>query len=69
MQSAPDVFGKIVCSASIAIFRIRFFPSSENRFDIDAAAATQHAEDEPSPAPIGISDCISMFIPLLKLFH
>ena len=68
VQSAPDVFGNIVFSASIANSKIWFLSSFENKLDIDNTAATQHADDEPRPAPIGISDCISISIPLLKLF-
>ncbi len=30
---------------------------------MEPAAATQHAEDEPSPTPDGISDSIVIFIP------
>ncbi|GIT56110.1 MAG: hypothetical protein Ct9H300mP17_12690 [Candidatus Nitrosopelagicus sp.] len=39
-----------------------------NKFETDAAAATQHADEEPSPAPIGISDSILILIPFSKLF-
>ena len=47
MQSAPDVSGKIVFSASIDKFRISSEDNSLNNSDIDAAAATQQAEDDP----------------------
>ena len=68
VQSAPDVLGNIVRSASIARSNTSDFSGLVNRLDIDAAVATQHAEDDPSPAPIGISDWISMLIPFLKLW-
>ena len=58
VQSAPDVFSKIVFSASIASSKISSFVFSENNLEIAAAPATQHADDEPNPAPIGISDSI-----------
>ena len=69
MQSAPDASGKIVFSASIASFRISSFdsglvPPIRKSVDIDAAAATQHAEDDPSPTPTGISESIVITIPL-----
>jgi len=67
VQSAPDVFGKMVRSASIAKSKTCDMSVLENRLDTEAAAATQHAEDDPSPAPIGMSDCISIVIPFLKL--
>ena len=63
VQSAPDVLGKMVRSASIAKSNTCDMSVLENRLDIEAAAATQHAEDEPSPAPIGTLDSISMLIP------
>ena len=68
VQSAPEVFGNIVRSASIANSITLSFSGFENKPDIDAAAATQHAEDEPSPAPIGMSDSISMLTPFLTSF-
>ena len=67
MQSAPDVLGNIVRSASIARSNTSEISGFANRFDTDAAAETQHADEEPSPAPIGISDWISIVIPFLKL--
>ena len=63
MQSAPDVSGKIVFSASIDKFRISSEDNSLNNSDIDAAAATQQAEDDPSPTPIGISESIVIYNP------
>ena len=68
VQSAPDVFGKIVFSAFIASSNTSFSSVMLNKFRIDAAAATQHAEDEPNPAPIGMSDSIFIVIPFSKLF-
>ena len=68
VQSAPDELGNIVFSAWIANSKISFSSVLLNKFEIDAAAATQHADDEPSPAPIGISESILILIPLLKLF-
>ena len=64
MQSAPDVFGKIVFSASIDRFKISSDDSSLNNSEIDAAAATQQAEDDPSPTPMGISESIVISNPL-----
>ena len=46
----------MVRSASIAKSKICDASTLENRLDTEAAAATQHAEEEPSPAPIGMSD-------------
>ena len=54
LQSAPDVFGKIIFSASIDICRICSRLGFENKFITDAAAATQHADEEPNPTPGGI---------------
>ena len=68
VQSAPDVFGNIVRSASIARSRTAEVSGLVNRLITDAAAATQHADDDPSPAPIGMSDWISIVIPFLKLW-
>ena len=68
MQSAPDEFGNIVFSACIANSNISLSVVSLNKFAIDAEAATQHADEEPSPAPIGIFDSILILIPLSKLF-
>jgi hypothetical protein len=56
VQSAPDVFSKIVFSASIASYRISSLDVCLNSFEIAAAPATQHADDEPNPTPNGISD-------------
>ena len=55
MQSAPDEFGNIVFSACIDKSKLSFSFVLFNKFETDAAAATQHADEEPSPAPIGIS--------------
>ena len=38
--------------------------NSLNNPQIDAVAATQHAEDDPSPTPIGISEFIIISNPL-----
>ena len=84
-QSAPDVSGKIVCSASIAKLRIdlvsfssrtpsvlklfinysrRSFPIAIRKIaESDAAAATQHADDDPSPTPMGMSESIVISSP------
>jgi len=35
-----------------------------NNSEIEAAAATQHADDDPSPTPIGISESIVISNPL-----
>jgi len=35
-----------------------------NYSEIEAAAATQHADDDPSPTPIGISESIVISNPL-----
>ena len=58
VQSAPDVFSKIVLSASIASFNISSLDIFPNNLKIAAAPATQHADDEPNPAPNGISESI-----------
>ena len=63
VQSAPDVFSKIVFSACIARVQIWDLVYFVNSLDIDAAAATHAAEEEPSPTPEGISDFIWILIP------
>ena len=65
VQSAPDVFLKIVFSASIANFRISSLEYFVNKPDIEAAAATQHAEEEPNPTPEGKDESIVTSIPPL----
>ena len=64
VQSAPDVFSKIVLSASIASSKIFSLDTSPNNLKIAAAPATQHADDDPSPAPNGISELILISIPV-----
>ena len=64
VQSAPDVFLKIVFSASIARARISSFDVFLNNLEIAAAPATQHADDEPKPTPSGISDYTLISIPV-----
>ncbi len=63
--SAPDTPGKTVLSASIARFMTRLAGASTTPAAARAAAApaTQHAEDEPSPAPGGISDLTCSVMP------
>ena len=65
VQSAPDVFWKIVFSAEIASSRISSLDVSTNNLEIAAAPATQQADDEPKPTPIGISDSILIPIPVV----
>ena len=48
VQSAPDEFGNIVFSALIANSKISLSFALLNKFKIDAAAATQQADEEPS---------------------
>ena len=67
--SAPDAFGNAVLSASAATRMT--VPASCPRccprtLRAAAAPATQHAEDEPRPAPGGISDFTSSVIPPLR---
>ena len=57
----------IVCSARIASSKISSFESFVKRFEIDAAPATQHAEEDPSPIPGGISESITILIQPLCL--
>jgi len=64
VQSAPDVSGKIVFSASIDIFKISSDDHSLNNPKIEPAAATQHADDDPSPTPTGMSESIVISNPL-----
>jgi len=59
----PEVFGNIVFSASIAICRISSLDFSVKTPEIAAAPATQHAEDDPSPTPTGISESMVISIP------
>ncbi len=68
MQSAPDVFSKIVFSASIANPNTLSLLIFSNNLVIDAAPATQHAEEEPNPTPEGISDSTRTLIPEWELF-
>jgi len=35
-----------------------------NNSEIEAVAATQHADDDPSPTPIGISEAMVIYNPL-----
>ena len=68
VQSAPDVFGKIVFSASMAICKISSLDIFSNSLDIAAAAATQQAEDEPKPTPWGISESTIICIPEFRSY-
>ena len=65
---SPRRIWKIVFSACIDKSKISSSFVFPNKFEIDAAAATQHADDDPKPAPIGISDSILILIPLSKPF-
>ena len=64
VQSAPDVFSKIVLSASIASSKISSLDISPNNLKIAAAPATQQADDEPNPTPNGISESILICMPV-----
>jgi len=65
--SAPDAFSNIVFSASSASLSMSSLEYLVNKPEIELAAATQHAEEDPNPTPAGISDLIDMVNPESEL--
>ena len=61
------MFLNIVCSAFTARSIISSLESFVKRLEIDAAPATQQADEEPNPIPDGISELMTILIPPLNL--